>query len=703
MNVQSISSFAQALFEQNQHIAFDFQANSGQFVVTKFEAKEDINSPFKVQIDLASTDPDINLHELMDTEARLGIYDRYQNPRFLHGVITNISRGIGGLHRSFYKVTLRPTLWRLTQSSDSRIWQQKSVPEIVKQVLSEHDIMDTEWRLAESHPTREFLTQRQERHLPFITRILAEEGIFYFFEHQSDRHKIIFTDAPLSTPALEHAPELIYNALPGGASQQPHIRAFQLHERLRASSYELNDYTFKNPKARFNKSQFAQEKNGLSKDYALYDFPGRYKDPDNVGKSYVKLRLDAERVDATTGTGKTNSIQLSPGFRFSITDHDYSAANGSQFLLSVHHKGTQTAALEEEASDNDETQYSAEFTTMPARLSYRPQVPAKPVVDGPQIAVVSGPAGEEIYTDEHGRVKVKFPWDRHSGADENASCWIRVSHASAGMNYGHATIPRIGTEVLVQYLDGDIDQPIVTGTAYNPTKKHAYEPAANKTRSYWKDQTHKGEGFNEIRFESEAGQEEVFMHAQKDHNTQIGNNESHKITKNRTKTVGANQSEFIGVNKIISVGSNHDENIKKNATVNIGSNKSTTVGANKATTIGANKSTTVGANHTETIKKNASISTGLFKTDTTGIGSMESVGAFKNTSVGGLDTLFVGGNQITKVGKKMVVEVGEELTFKVGQAQFILKKDGSIQILGTNLNASMGGPIQLWGSFIDLN
>ncbi len=639
-----------ALLDQDQHVAFDFEGVQGNFAVVGFEAKEDINHPYEISIELASFDDRIDLHALMDTEARLGIYDRLQAPRFLHGVITDISRGVAGNHRTFYEVTLRPSLWRLTQTSDSRIWQDKTVPEIAKEVLGEHGVNNVEWRLAETYQPREYLTCREERALPFLTRILAEEGIFYYFEHAQDSHKLIFTDAPLSTPILEHAPELTYNAMTGGSSHEPHIRAFRLHERLRSSAYELNDYSFKNPRARYNESRSAQEANGIASEYELYDYPARYKDPEKVGKRFAKTRIEAERVDATTGSGETNSTQLSPAYHFTITDHDFPQANGSHFLLRVTHKGTQAAALEEEANADQPTTYSAQFSTMPARLPYRPAVPPKPVADGPEIAIVAGPQGEEIYTDEFGRIKAIMLWNRHGTKDENASCWIRVAHASSGMQYGHATIPRIGAEILISYLGGDIDQPIVTGMAYNPTKQHAYKLPDNKTRSYWKDKTHKGDGYNEIRFESEAGREEVWMHAQKDHNTVIENDETHQIVHDRSKSVGNDQSEAVGHDKSITVGNDHSEAIGNNATIAVGVDRTTSIGQDQHLTVGRDHFTDIGRNQIDNFGKDY----------------IQNVGNIMRNAVYGDHQYEIGGHYKGKVSGDYEMNVGSSITTNTG-------------------------------------
>lgn len=350
MDGTAVMEFAQSFLDQDQDIAFGFTANEGRFVVVGFSANEAVNAPFEIKIELASEDADIDLHALMDTQACLGVYDKYDAPRFLNGIITEVSRGDSGIRRTFYTVTLRPALQRLAHTSDSRIWQNKTVSDIIKQVLEEHNIINVDWLLAGTHEPREYCTQYRETALEFVERLLGEEGIFYFFEHSTDAHTLIITDAPLATPVLAAAPLITYNAQSGGQLKGSAISAFSQHERLRSSNYEMSDYTFKNPTARMNESRIKQEDNGLSADYKLYDYPGRYKNPSTVGGNFTQHRMESVRVDATTGQGVTNNIHLCAGFHFSISDHDDAKVNASHFLLSVRHSGSQSAALQEDST-----------------------------------------------------------------------------------------------------------------------------------------------------------------------------------------------------------------------------------------------------------------------------------------------------------------------------------------------------------------
>ncbi len=388
---------------------------------------------------------------------------------------------------------------------------------------------------------REYCVQYRETHLAFVERIAAEEGIWYYFTHgENGQHTAHFIDMPQIVGKLPNLPELEYNANPGGAVKGVFCNRFAFHERLRSTSYTQRERLFVNPRYAQEHKAERQQDNGSKRDYALYNYPGRYK-YDAAGKPFTKYRMEATRVDATTADGETNAVHLMPGYRVELTDHPNDACNDGWHLLTVYHKGEQPQALKEEAGSGATT-YSNRFTAMPWMLNYRPPLTKRPMVDGPQIAQVSGPEGEEIYCDEWGRIKVTFPWDRYSENNEKSSCWIRVASNWAGATWGHIAIPRVGQEVIVDFLEGDPDQPIVTGRTYNAMNKTGYKLPDNKTRMSIRSQTHKGNGFNELRFEDEKGREEVFLRAERDMNTGIKNNYAVNVGGNSHRQVAMNST-----------------------------------------------------------------------------------------------------------------------------------------------------------------
>lgn len=513
-----------------QGLAFGVQTSVGRFVVVSFSAHEAVNAVPEIHLELASHDSDIDLHALMDTDVVLNLHDRRDGlsalqPRYLAGVVAEAERGDSGIRRTFYSLILRGELHRLAHMADSRIWQDVTVVDIAQEILSEHEITRVEWDLKfpERYQKREFATQYREDNLSFLMRLLNEEGIFFYHKHAQDGLMAVFTDWSGAAPTTAQ-PILPYNATSGGQIRTASVSTFTQRERLRPSNFHINDYSFHSPATAYAQKRGMQENNGLKKKYEVYDPYGRYKDPQKVGSEFVRYRIEAARADATTGHGTSDGIHHSAGHLFALTNHPDPRANDRHYLVSVRHTGQQSAALEEDAGDVPTT-YKASFTTMPARLPYRPPTPAKPVVDGPQIVIVTGPEGEEIHTDEYGRVKVWFLWDYRSRdsaggdirkIDDRSSCWVRVAQSWAGGSWGSMAIPRIGQECICEFLDGDPDQPIITGRTYHATNTPAYRLPLNKTKMVMRSSTHKGDGWNELSFEDEDGKQEVFLNASRD-------------------------------------------------------------------------------------------------------------------------------------------------------------------------------------------
>ncbi|MBP2498675.1 type VI secretion system VgrG family protein [Methylobacterium sp. PvP062] len=413
------------------------------------------------------------------------------------------------------------------------------------------------------------------------------------------------------------------------------------------------DHFFRNPVHDFEARAQASALNGLTRKLEMYDYPGRYK-ADAVGRAFTRYRLEGFRAEASHGEGAGRCARLLPGHRVALTGHPDPALNRRFLVVAASHAGSQPGAVEGDAGDGG-AYLTTSFRVIRHDTPYRPDAPAKPRVEGPQMAIVTGPAGEEIHCDAFGRVKVRFPWDRSGRADDTASCWIRVSQGWAGASWGQMALPRVGQHVIVDFLEGDPDQPIITGRAYNAREPVPYPLPANKTRMTIRSKTHKGEGFNELRFEDEQGREEVFVHAQRDMRV--------KVRHDRRKRVDHDQSESIGHDKAIDVG----------------------------------------GNHVETIAQNKQLAVGLNMNRTVGLTSSEEVGMMKNTVVGANQNVIVGALKVEKIGKKYRLEVGEELEIVVGKSRFVMDKEGNITLQGETHTHSASGPIQMNGKTIDLN
>lgn len=677
---------------QDQDLAFSFSckgAAGSELLVHHFSVSENLFGLTQIDVELVSHEGTIDLHGLMDTPATVTVHHKYAGERCFSGVVAAASRGDSGHHRTMYQLTLLPTLHRLAHGSDCRIFQQMTVPDIIKQVLKEYGVADVAWDLTGEHVAREYCVQYRESHLEFIERIAAEEGIWYYFTHGQDgQHTLKFIDNHRIVPKCPDAETLEYNAMPSGAVKGVFCHQFSLREQLRSTAYTQRDYTFKNPRYNQEHTKQKAEDNGSADDYKLYDYPGRYK-KDHAGKPFTQSRMESVRVDATTGSGTTNTPHLTCGHKLSLTDHPDKACNIAWLLLGVSHSGSQPQALKEEAG-NGATTYSATFTAMPTRLPYAPPQKTKPLVDGPQIAHVVGPPGEEIYTDEHARVKVQFPWDRYGQSNEHSSCWIRVAQNWAGGKWGHVSIPRIGHEVIVDFLEGDPDQPILTGRTYHAVNQSPYKLPDHKTKMVIRSDSHKADyyGFNELTFEDEAGQENIYLHAQKDMTEKIENHHTMRVDRNHVQSVGHNRfsevagqdSHRIGGNMSIMVSGSFKEHYA------VGNVAESVWGIREVgyrlEDFSEHQS---GGNFELNAQKNISQFSGSNTTISVGENKLENIEKDLHLTVSGKTICTTGGSKRETVGNRLFIDVVKEIHLRCGPTMIKMSQDGKIEIIGTHI------------------
>ncbi|HIF9457608.1 TPA: type VI secretion system tip protein TssI/VgrG [Photobacterium damselae] len=604
--------------------------NASTFVVTEFKGCDGLSQPFSFQIDLASRNPSLTPSETVDRNSCLSVWRDGELKQQWFGIVAAFSQGDTGYHHTIYQVQMIPPLGRLSLRHNSRIFQTQTVPEIISILLQEMNVQDYAFALARQYQQREYCVQYRETDLDFLHRIAAEEGIFFSFSHKEKKNTVIFTDDTQNVEML--AEPVTYNGLSGGKGPLPFVRQFQRMTQIRSSSVQLKDYSFKKPSYSFLLTEQAKEADYQQAIYEHYDYPGRYKN-DKSGKPFTQFRLEALRRDAETAQAKSNIASLLPGNKFTLQDHNDDACNRDWLVVDIAHHGTQPQALEE-AGGEGVTTYNNEFVAILGHKPWRPPFNAKPRVNGPQIARVVGPDGEEIYCDEFGRVKVQFPWDRYANSDDNASCWVRVSQGWAGTQYGMVALPRIGNEVVVSFLEGDPDQPIITGRTYNATNKAPYELPANKTRTVLRTETHQGDGYNELRFEDQVGKEEVYVHAQKDLNLLIENDRKDEIKHDLHLDVANERVTHITVNDHLTVDGEYRAHIKGDMTQSTDSD--------------------------------------LF----TKSGQIIAVDAGKEVHL--------------KAGNKIVLDAGNEVTLKAGGS--FIKLDGSgVSLVGSKINLNSGG------------
>ena len=540
---------------------------SDLFSVVGFKLTERLSEVFQGHLELASTDPSIQAAEILERPVDLVIWQDSMPLRRFTGVVNEFVRGDAGHRRTRYELIIQPPLWRLGLMHNSRIFQTQGTDTIVRTLLEERGIIDSIFDLKRTPEQREYCVQHRESDLAFLERLAAEEGWHYRYEQGSvdgdTQSALIIADHHGDAPKLEPA---AYNAKAGGSTQRPAVYRFRYEERVRVASVAMKDYTFRNP-AYALMHEHASGDLKHREDYQHFDYPGRFK-ADASGQPFTEARLQSLRNDASTASGESNRPDFSPGAKVELTEHDSDNLNREWLLTSIIHTGTQPQALEEEGG-SEPTTYHNQFKAIPADLTWCPQTPHRPLMDGPQIAIVTGQEGEEIHCDEHGRVKVRFPWDRYSKNNEHSSAWLRVSQGWAGGQYGFMALPRIGHEVIVSFLDGDPDQPIITGRTHHVTNTPPYGLPEHKTRTTLKTKTHKGEGSNELRFEDEADQEQIYLHAQKDldlrteHNrTEVIKNDSHlTVENNRFSQIKGDDHCTVGGDKRESIGGDCSQSI----------------------------------------------------------------------------------------------------------------------------------------------
>ncbi|MGY4491399.1 type VI secretion system Vgr family protein [Pseudomonas sp. TE3610] len=514
---------------------------------------EELGRLFAYDLQLTSQDPAINLNLLLGKPMALGLGLDNGSTRYFHGVVSRCSQVNGRGQFASYQVTLRPWLWLLTRTSDCRIFQHMSVPQIVKQVFRDLGFSDFEDQLTQSYREWEYCVQYRENSFDFVSRLLEKEGIYYYFRHEKDRHVLVLADA---YGAHVNAPG--YSVVPfyppdGQQRERDHLFDWRLAQEVQSGSVELNDYDFQRPSARIDVRAEVPRPHDYA-DYPLYDYPGAYVQSQD-GEHYSRTRVQAlqslhERIELTG-----NARGLGAGHLFTLSNFARQDQNREYLIVANRYLITQEDL--ETGQGASQLQFESHLSCIDAQQVFRPlAVTHRPIVRGPQTAVVVGPANEEIWTDQYGRVKVHFHWDRHDQSNENSSCWIRVSQAWAGKNWGSMQIPRIGQEVIVSFLEGDPDRPIITGRVYNAEQPVPYDLPANATQSGTKSRSSKGgtpANFNEIRMEDKKGAEQLFIHAERNQDIEVENDETHWVGHNRTKTVDFSELVTIGANRVRAV------------------------------------------------------------------------------------------------------------------------------------------------------
>lgn len=612
------------------HLRYSFEPLKGdaEFEVVSFTMTEALSTPFALKLELVSYADDVDFGKLLDQPALFTLWDGEYALRYVHGIISTFTQGDSGFHRTRYRALVEPLLARARLRSNWRIFQHKTVPQILELMLKRQGILHFEIRANTDHQVREFCVQAGETDLEFIARLAAEEGFVYRFEHTAEQHKMIITDQVLDLGMVSYRPivasddeafpghenetspskrRVLYHANGSGDQPLPCLHRFHYSEQVRTARQVQRDYSFTHPAYHLEQSADASDVENQSNDYERFDYPGRYK-RGVVGAPFTETRIAALRHDARIAEVEGDDPRLQPGLAFVLVGHPREDLNCPWRVASITHTGTQFTSLQEEAAGAEQgTRYDHQAVLVPGMSQWRPKPVPKPRIDGPHMATVVGPPGEEIYCDEWGRVKVSFPWDRESANNEFSSCWVRVSQAWAGGSWGSMAIPRVGQDVLVQYVNADPDQPMITGRTYCGNQLPPYDLPEHKTRMTIKSQTHKGDGFNELRFEDELGREEVFIHAQRDMNTKVGHDERLIIGNDRATKTGRDVLSSTARDEQVDIGRDRRDHVHQDSFTQIDRNELRGIGHASTQTVGTDQHITIGGKQTLIVEGTRSI------------------------------------------------------------------------------------------------
>ena len=495
----------------------------GELKLLRFRGREGLSQLFHFEIEAVCEDANLKFDDIVGKAAVIGIAG-LEGDRFVHGIVCELEEGIVGDTWTGYRIQFVPRVWRLAQRQNCRIFNDNlTAPDIITKVLDEAGVPSTAYRssLKANYAAREICVQYNETDWDFCCRLMEEEGIFFFFEHTEKDHVLVLADdrsahAPITGPKAT-LPLLDPSS---GVPEEEYVGRFRFAQKIRSGAVATTDYNFKRPSTNLDNAK----KGDADDDLEVFEYPGRF-DTSDVGKRLVDVRLEEHQSIRRVAVGHSVSPRLIPGSKFTLEKHAREDFNVEWLVTEVVHQGSEPSVLGADAakiSAADEPEYTNEFRAIKADVLFRPlRVTPRPQIFGTQTAVVVGPENEEIYTDEHGRVRLKFFWDRFSKADDKASAWVRVAQTMAGAGWGSVFLPRCGQEVLVSFLDGDPDRPVVVGSVYNADQAPPYTLPDAKSKTVFKSSSVGADGFNELRFDDEGGEEQVFLYAQKNMDVRV--------------------------------------------------------------------------------------------------------------------------------------------------------------------------------------
>lgn len=646
-------------------------------LLDRFEGFEKMSQLFAFRLRFFSEKGGLDFATIVGKPVTLTVEMHQQQKRYFNGIISRFTQSHRHENLYRYEGEMVPWLWFLTRTADSRIFQNKSVPDIISQIFKEYGLADFQFKLRGSFQPREYCVQYRETDFNFITRLLEEEGMFYYFEHKESQHMLIIGNNPDACPPCPVHGSVRFHA-EKMTEDQDAVSDWREDRQMRPGKWAIKDYNFETPSTNLHTDTETLARIGGNSKYEIYDYPGLYRQRGD-GERLVKLRMEEEEAEHQLFTGEGNCRDFSPGFAFTMSRNPRANHNQKYLITSVHHVGDNNY----NQVDKLYADYHNYLTAIPHSVVFRPpRVTPKPVIHGVQTAVVVGPKGEEIYTDRYMRIKVQFHWDREGKYDDQSSCWMRCAQNMAGKRWGMTFIPRIGQEVVVTFLEGDPDRPLVCGGVYNAEQMPPYlgqgldpkHPSNAAVTGFKSNSTKGGSGYNELRFDDNAGREQIYMHSQKDLDLRVKHDLSETVDNDVSTTVGANRTEKIGGNQETAIEGDLIQSVGGHYEFAIKGNQDLDVGGDKAETLGGSLDHTVGLARTESVGTSMSLKVGL------------SMG-----TKAGLDYAVEATKEIhLKAGMNLVIEAGLMITIKASGGFISIGPDG-VTIQGIMVKVNSGG------------
>ncbi len=692
-----------------------------KFVFRRLSGTEELGRLFEYQLELFSEDHAINATDLLGLGLTIKIACADDRERFFHGYVCEFCQsGIEYRQYAGYRVVLRPLLWFLSRTADCRIFQQQQVPDILQAVFDDNQLSDLTKSLSGTYRSWEYCVQYCETDFHFVSRLMEQEGIYYFFQYEDGNHTLVLADASSSHASLafEDGSASLPFRTPVAHYDADHIFEWEVTQQVQAGTFVHTDFDFEQPSANLE-AKGAVSRSHAKADGELFHYPGKYLVAAD-GETYARSRINELHTNYEVVRGQADAVAFTVGGLFTLQDHPRADQNREYLITSATYDVSQEIGLATAKADQSawDPRVHCHFTAISSQQTFRPaRLTPKAVVRGPQTAVVVGKQGEEIWTDKYGRVKVKFRWDRLSKSDENSSCWVRVAQVWAGKNWGAMHIPRIGQEVIVDFLEGDPDQPIITGRVYNADQMPPYTLPDNKTQSGLKSRsTKQGDAttFNELRFEDLKDSEEIYFHAEKNFQRIVENNDTLKIGFEK-KDKGDQTIEIHNNQKLVVGNTNADDGSQ---TIEIWKNRTATVkeGNEKLEVQKGNRDVIVTkGNDTHQVTEGNRTVTVAKGNDTHQVQQ----GNREVTVSQGNDTLTVtqGNLSIKITAGKATLEAGTSIELKVGASsikiepakitlkapQIAIQADAQVEMKGPLATVSADAMLTLKGGLIKIN